>query len=91
MKDLILHLIRQRCQRHTIRKRLEIGLVSLEKTSWHFGFAQEAGFSVDVGEANLLSNVRYNYVLKATGIIGEKQAWSYLGFNIGFAWANRYY
>ena len=76
---------------YAINQRLELGLVALEKTSWHLGFAPEVGFAFGVGEANLLLNARYNYALPATSITGESLGWGYFSFNIGFAWATGYY
>jgi hypothetical protein len=76
---------------YSINQRLELGLIALEKTSWHLGFAPEVGFAFGLGEANILVNARYNYALSATGITGEKLDWGYFSFNVGFAWQTGYY
>ncbi len=72
---------------YLMQHRLEIGLVALEETNFHFGFAPEAGlaFPVQPNVAAFLSG-RYNYALSAGSV--DDQA--YLSFGVGLAWTHGY-
>jgi len=66
-------------------QRLEIGVFAFEDDGWNWGFAPEIGVLVPLqSEATLLLNVRYNYAFEGYG----RGPYSYLGFNVGFAWSS---
>jgi hypothetical protein len=67
-----------------IEQRLDIGVFSFQDNGWNWGVAPELGFLVPVrgGDANLLLNVRYNYAFEGY----DRGPYSYIGFNVGFAW-----
>ncbi len=67
---------------YLVKKRLDVGIFTLEEEKWHFGLAPEIGFlfPMDLG-FNLQIKLRYNYVIKN----GDAEAESYLGINVGFA------
>ncbi len=67
-----------------IEQRLDIGVFSFQEDGWNWGVAPELGFLVPVrgGDANLLLNVRYNYAFEGY----DRGPYSYIGFNVGFAW-----
>ncbi len=67
---------------YLVKKRLDVGIFTLEEEKWHFGLAPEIGFlfPMDLG-FNLQVKLRYNYVIKN----GDAEAESYLGINVGFA------
>jgi hypothetical protein len=69
-----------------IEQRLDIGVFSFQEDGWNWGLAPEVGLIVPVrgGDANMLLNVRYNYAFEGYG----RGPYSYLGFNVGFAWAS---
>lgn len=63
------------------KQRTDMGIYSVSSSSWQFGFAPQAGFSIPVSGATLLNlGVVYNYALK-TSNIGAQQ---WLAVNIGF-------
>jgi hypothetical protein len=67
---------------HKINRRTEFGTYALEHNYWHFGMTPDVGVLVPMNyRSNLLISVRYNYAFEAKSV-----AYSYLGFNIGFAW-----
>jgi hypothetical protein len=61
-------------------RRTDIGLYSIEKTSWHFTMAPEIGVLIPVRESKISASVRYNYGVKARDL-GEQ---SFVSFNLGF-------
>ena len=65
-----------------VKKRLDVGIFTLEKEKWHFGVAPEIGFlfPMDLG-FNILVKLKYNYAFES----GDAEAHSYLGINVGFA------
>lgn len=66
-----------------IEQRLDVGLYSFQDDGWNWGLAPEVGVLVPLQSgANMLLNVRYNYAFEADG----RGPFSYLGFNVGFAW-----
>jgi hypothetical protein len=68
-----------------VKERLEIGIVAIEDSNWHFGLSPEVGFQYPVGYyTSLLVSGRYNYAFEA-GDAPEYQWWS---FSVGFAWTN---
>lgn len=68
-----------------VEQRLDIGVFSFQDDGWNWGLAPEVGFLVPLQSgANMLLNVRYNYAFEADG----RGPYTYLGFNIGFAWAS---
>lgn len=69
-----------------IEQRLDIGVFSFQEDGWNWGLAPEVGLLVPVagGDANMLLNVRYNYAFEGYG----RGPYSYLGFNVGFAWSS---
>ena len=68
-----------------MKERLEIGIVALEDSNWHFGLSPEAGFQIPVGYyTSFYASGRYNYVFEA-GDAPEYQWWS---LSFGFAWTN---
>lgn len=65
-----------------VKKRLDVGIFTLEEEKWHFGVAPEIGFlfPMDLG-FNILVKLKYNYMFES----GDAEAQSYLGINVGFA------
>jgi len=65
-----------------VKKRLNVGIYSVDEDTWQFGVAPEVGFlfPMDLG-FNLLLRLRYNYAFDA----GKGDPISYFGINIGFA------
>ena len=65
-----------------VKKRLDVGIYSLDEDTWQWGLAPELGFlfPMDLG-FNLLLKLRYNYAFDA----GNGDALSYFGINVGFA------
>jgi outer membrane protein W len=65
-----------------IKKRLDIGIYSLDEDKWQFGIAPEVGllFPVDFG-FNLMLKLRYNYAFETS----TTKSVSYIGINVGFA------
>ena len=65
-----------------VKKRLNIGILSLDEDTWQLGLAPEVGFlfPMDMG-FNLLLKLKYNYAFDA----GKGDAVSYFGINVGFA------
>jgi outer membrane protein len=59
--------------------RTDIGLYSIEKTSWHFTMAPEIGIMIPVRESKISASLRYTYGVKAR----EVGAQSYVSFNLG--------
>jgi hypothetical protein len=68
-----------------MKERLEIGIVTFEDSSWHFGLSPEAGVMIPAGyNTSLIATARYNYAFES-GDAPEYQWWS---FNVGFSWTN---
>lgn len=68
-----------------VEKRLDIGLYSFENNGWNWGLAPELGILLPLERgANMLLNVRYQYAFETSG----RGPYSYVGLNLGFAWAN---
>lgn len=66
-------------------QRLDIGVFSFEDDGWNWGLAPEIGFLVPLqSEATLLLNIRYNYAFEGY----DRGPFSYIGFNVGFAWSS---
>jgi outer membrane protein W len=65
-----------------VKKRLDIGIYSLDEDTWQWGVAPEVGFlfPMDLG-FNLLLKLRYNYAFDS----GKGDDISYFGINVGFA------
>jgi hypothetical protein len=65
-----------------VKRRLDIGILSVDEDTWQFGLAPEVGFlfPMDMG-FNLLLKLRYNYAFDA----GTGDPISYFGINVGFA------
>lgn len=65
-----------------VKKRLDIGIYTLDEDTWQWGLAPEIGFlfPMDLG-FNLMLKLRYNYAIDA----GKGDALSYFGINVGFA------
>ena len=71
--------------RGTADERLEIGIVAIEESSWHFGLAPEVGVMIPVGYyTNFIAGARYNYAFKS----GDSPEYQWLTFSVGFAWTN---
>jgi len=70
---------------HLMKERVDIGLWTISDNIWHFGVAPEVGVVVPMGPVvKGFINAKYHYAA-AAGDAGRSH--SYLGFNIGFAWA----
>jgi outer membrane protein len=68
-----------------MKERLEIGIVAIEESSWHFGLSPEAGVMIPVGYyTSFIAGARYNYAFKS-GDDPEHQWWT---ISVGFAWTN---
>jgi hypothetical protein len=68
-----------------VAERLDIGVFSFQNDGWNWGLAPEIGFFMPLdGGATLLVNARYNYAFESSG----RGPYSYMGFNIGFAWSS---
>ena len=68
-----------------MKERLEIGIVAVEESSWHFGLTPELGFMVPVGYyTNFIAGARYNYAFKS----GDSPEYQWFTFSVGFAWTN---
>ncbi len=69
-----------------VAQRLDIGVFSFQDDGWNWGLAPEVGMLVPIGGGgtNLLLNVRYNYAFEGYG----RGPYSYIGFNVGFAWSS---
>lgn len=65
-----------------VKRQFDIGILSTNTNTWHFGVAPEIGFlfPMDMG-FNILLKLRYNYAMEA----GDSKAVSYFGINVGFA------
>jgi len=67
------------------KERLEIGIVALEDSGWHFGLSPEAGFMFPVGYyTNLIISGKYNYAFEA----GDSPSYQWWSLSFGFAWTN---
>ena len=67
---------------YKINRRTEFGIFQVEHNYWHFGLAPEAGVLIPLGAStDIMLSVRYNYAFKTEGV-----DYSWLGFNVGFAW-----
>jgi opacity protein-like surface antigen len=72
---------------YLMEHRLEIGLVAIEETNFHFGFAPEAGVAIPLqSNVSAVLSGRYNYALSAGSVDDQ----SYLSFGVGFAWSHGY-
>jgi hypothetical protein len=70
---------------YVMEHRLEIGLVALEETNFHFGFAPELGIVVPLeGNSAVYLSGRYNYAFSAGNVDDQ----SYVGISAGYAWSN---
>jgi len=70
---------------YIMEHRLEIGLVALEETNFHFGFAPELGVVVPLeGNSAVYLSGRYNYAFSAGSVDDQ----SYVGVSVGYAWSN---
>ena len=70
---------------HLMKERVDVGLWTISDNIWHFGVAPEVGLVVPMGPVvKGFINAKYHYAA-AAGDAGRSH--SYLGFNIGFAWA----
>jgi hypothetical protein len=65
-----------------IEKRIEMGIVALENSNWHFALVPEGGVVIPMGYgSNLLFGLKYNYAFEK----GDEPAYSYWNVNIGIA------
>lgn len=65
-----------------IDQRTDVGLYTINKNKWRFGFAPEIGVLVPINFSSSLNlAVKYQYAVKA----GDHEAISYMNFKIGFA------
>ena len=64
------------------KRRVDVGLSTIDETKWQFGFSPEFGLLYEMGEVNLLIKATYNYGLKT----GNAPALSYATIGVGFAW-----
>jgi outer membrane protein W len=70
---------------YVMEHRLEIGLVALEETNFHIGFAPELGFVFPLeGNSSIYLSGRYNYAFSAGNVDDQ----SYVGVTAGYAWSN---
>jgi outer membrane protein W len=70
---------------YIMEHRLEIGLVALAETNFHFGFAPELGFVFPLeGNSAVFLSGRYNYAFSAGNVDDQ----SYVGISAGYAWSN---
>jgi hypothetical protein len=70
-----------------INQMLDIGVVSLDKSNWHFGLAPEFGFVIPAEGIYLITSFRYNYAFEAgESVAGEATYHSYWGINFGIAY-----
>ncbi len=68
-----------------MKERLEIGIVALEESSWHFGVTPEVGVMVPVGYyTNFIAGARYNYAFES----GDSPEYQWFTLSVGFAWTN---
>jgi len=59
-----------------IRQSLEIGVLAIEDTNWHFGFSPEAGVFIPTTGANdVMLSVGYNYAFES-GDLGPHSYWT---------------
>lgn len=73
-----------------IVQRFEIGIFQREVSNWHFGLAPEVGVLLSLSRnTSLVFSVKYNYAFSAgKTVYGDTDnTQSYLGFNLGLAFA----
>ena len=68
-----------------VKERMEIGIVALEDSNWHFGLTPEAGIMFPVGYyTNIIVSGRYTYAFES----GDAPDFQWLSFCVGFTWTN---
>jgi hypothetical protein len=69
-----------------VAQRLDIGVYSFQQDGWNWGLAPEIGVLMPLQgrDSSLLLGVRYNYAFEGY----DRGPFSYLGFNVGFAWSS---
>jgi len=68
-----------------MKKRLEIGIVAIEESEWHFGLTPEAGVMFPVGYyTSLVISGRYTYAFET----GDAPGYDWWSLSVGFAWTN---
>jgi hypothetical protein len=66
---------------YVIEQRLELGIVGLEETKWHFGLAPETGLGARLSNTTwFFTSVRYNHAFES----GDVPSQTYWSINIGF-------
>jgi hypothetical protein len=66
-----------------MKKRLEIGIVALEESEWHFGLSPEVGLMYPVGySTDIVVSARYNYAFEA----GDSPDYDWWSLSVGFSW-----
>jgi len=75
-----------------ITQRFQIGTLELFNDNWHFGLTPEIGVIIPFDDFAVTFNIDYNYAFDAgTSVTGnEDNSYSYIGFNVGFAWYRRW-
>lgn len=64
-----------------IERRLDIGLFSISRDSWHFGLAPELGASLPIGrKTHAFFSTAWNFAFESGSISTQ----SYVNFNVGF-------
>jgi hypothetical protein len=76
-----------------IEERLEINVLSLKTTKWHWGFAPEAGVNLPLGyNAGLAVSAVYNYAFSAgRTLVGDSSSHTYLAINVGVSFNHSFY
>ena len=68
-----------------LKRRLDIGVVSIDDTNWHFGLSPELGVLIPYRyETGVFLNVKYNYIFSVT----DDADYSYIDVNIGFSFSS---
>lgn len=72
-----------------VLQRLEIGIVALEKSNWHFAIAPEVGYAMGTGPLGdtkvVFRGAAYHAFEGGTNIAGEKASYTYFLVSIGVA------
>jgi outer membrane protein W len=70
-----------------VKQRLEVGVFSVDDTSWDWGIAPEVGLVIPRGRAAaFFVNARYNWSFTHQNLADEDSDLTYWGINVGFAW-----
>lgn len=68
-----------------IEEKLDLGIVTITDSNWHFGLAPEVGLMYQVKyDTYFYFNCKYNYAFSTSGSID----YSFLGLNVGFIYSS---